>query len=162
MPEQTVLCDTTPLLYLHGIGCLDLLHRLYGEVVVPSAVNDELRAGALLGYGVPDVAAVSWVSVKAVTERHPVLSIPDLGKGETHTISLALALPGSLVIMDDALGRTVARLNSVKVTGTAGVLLRAKQRGYIRSVCEKLDALSGCGFWLDDHTRRRVLRLAGE
>jgi hypothetical protein len=53
MPDRFVVSNTSPLLYLHQIGQLDLLRQLYGRVVVPEAVAKELARGAQLGIAVP-------------------------------------------------------------------------------------------------------------
>ena len=55
MPDRLVVCNTSPLLYLHQVGRLDLLRDLYGRVQIPMAVRTELQAGAELGVSVPDV-----------------------------------------------------------------------------------------------------------
>jgi len=44
-PERLVVSNTSPLLYLHQVGQLDLLQELYGKLYVPSAVQLELKAG---------------------------------------------------------------------------------------------------------------------
>jgi predicted nucleic acid-binding protein len=49
MPERIVVSNTSPLQYLHQVGLLDLLEKLYGEVLVPPAVQEELRAGERRG-----------------------------------------------------------------------------------------------------------------
>ena len=54
MPE--VVVNTSPLQYLHQIGCLDLLPRLYRQVVVPEAVADDVlvaRARAVVAKQLP-------------------------------------------------------------------------------------------------------------
>jgi predicted nucleic acid-binding protein len=55
MPERITICNTSPLLYLHIVGQLDLLPQLYGQVLIPPAVQAELRAGAQRGVNVPPV-----------------------------------------------------------------------------------------------------------
>ncbi|MBM3889882.1 MAG: DUF3368 domain-containing protein [Verrucomicrobia bacterium] len=162
MPERIVLCDASPLVYLHRIQCLDLLERLYGRVIVPAAVAAEIRRGLQLGHACPRLESLSWVRVQSLPKNVFPLTVPDLGPGEAELIALARMEPGSLAILDDTLARQVAKLNGVKVTGTAGVLLRAKQRGLITSVSERLNQLLAEGFWLDDNTRRLLLRAAGE
>ena len=52
---RDVLCNTSPLLYLHQIRRLDLLPEFYQRVVIPEAVAVELREGARLGHAVPTV-----------------------------------------------------------------------------------------------------------
>ena len=49
-----VIADTSPLQYLFQLGFLDVLHELYGNVLVPEAVRDELLVGRSLGIDVPD------------------------------------------------------------------------------------------------------------
>lgn len=63
MPDRLVVSNTSPLLYLHQIGQLDLLRQLYGKVVVPGAVARELARGAQLGIDVPDLGRHPWVEV---------------------------------------------------------------------------------------------------
>ena len=57
-PERLVVSNTSPLLYLHQVGQLDLLRKLYKQIKIPSAVRDELLAGAEQGVSVPDLAAL--------------------------------------------------------------------------------------------------------
>lgn len=57
MPDRLTVSNTSPLLYLHLVGCLDLLKEMYGTVVVPSAVASELQAGAKRGVDVSNTCA---------------------------------------------------------------------------------------------------------
>ena len=79
MPE-TVVCDTSPLFYLHRAGCLELLEKLYHEITVPGAVVDELNEGSQKGIDVPDIRKFNWIKVKRVQVPAPINLIPDLGK----------------------------------------------------------------------------------
>ena len=60
MPD-TVICDTSPLFYLHRAGCLELLEKLYHVITVPQAVADELKEGRMQGMDVPDVRKFGWM-----------------------------------------------------------------------------------------------------
>jgi uncharacterized protein len=51
MPET--ISNTSPLLYLHQLGQLDLLRALYGRILVPVAVANELVEGGRRGHSVP-------------------------------------------------------------------------------------------------------------
>ena len=160
MPE--VVSNTSPLQYLHQLGLLDLLPRLVGRVTVPQAVVDELEAGRALGHDLPDVTSLAWVTVR--TPAAPHVTYPELGRGETDVLSLALELPAGemVVILDDAQAREAASRLGLKLTGTLGVLLDAKRAGLIPAVEPHLDRLDALGFRLAGHTRSAVLRLAGE
>ena len=50
-----VIADTSPIQYLYQINLLDLLPQLYGSVIIPQAVANELAAGAALHVSLPDM-----------------------------------------------------------------------------------------------------------
>ena len=162
MPERGVVCNTSPLLYLHQVGLLELLPRLYRLVLIPPAVRDELRRGAEQGVSVPDVENLSWLEIHAVKDPTLLPTIVDLGAGEAEAIALALFHPGSLLILDDDLGRRIARLNGLTVTGTLGVLIKAKRDGLLPAVAPALEALQRTTMWLSNDLIRLVLAEAGE
>lgn len=60
MPE--VVCNTSPLQYLHQTGLLRLLPALYGRVLVPEAVANEIRVGLKAGVNLPDLAELDWLN----------------------------------------------------------------------------------------------------
>lgn len=161
MPE--VISNTSPLQYLHQLGLLDLLPRLVGRVTVPAAVVEELEAGRALGHDLPEVASLDWVSVRAPVSSQQAFS-PDLGRGETDVLRLALedSVSDVTVILDDMRAREAAERHGLRFTGTLGVLLEAKHAGLLPEVRPHLDRLDALGFRLARHTRAAVLRLAGE
>jgi predicted nucleic acid-binding protein len=68
MPK-IVIADTTPLFYLHRVGCLDLLQKLYGQITVPRAVVEELREGGKQGEDVPQLPAHRSFSAGEFTDN---------------------------------------------------------------------------------------------
>ncbi|WP_328985021.1 DUF3368 domain-containing protein [Thiorhodovibrio winogradskyi] len=88
--------------------------------------------------------------------------ITDLGPGETETIGLALEHPGSLVILDDLLGRRVALDAGLRVTGTLGLLLKAKRLGMLPSMAAAIGELRKAGMWIGDRLATNILVEAGE
>jgi predicted nucleic acid-binding protein len=161
-PERIVVSNTSPLLYLHQIGHLELLQQLYGQVRIPPAVRMELYAGAQLGISVPNLRSLMWIKEQALAERVLLPVVVDLGSGEAEAIALALASPGSLLILDDRLGRRIARLIRVTCTGTLGVLLKAKQVGLLPSVTPAVTALRDTTMHLTSELIEMVLKEAGE
>jgi len=162
MPEVLTISNTSPLLYLNLINRLDLLHQLYGEVVIPPAVAAELSAGAEQGDVVPDPSAIPWLRIAPVQSQALIPALTDLGPGEAEVIGLALEHPGSRVILDDQLGRRVAAVNRLTITGTLGVVLKAKQAGLLAGVEPIIAELRQAGLWLDDALVELVLSQAGE
>ena len=161
MPEY-VISNTSPLFYLHRLGQLDLLQKLYTRLLVPEAVVDELQAGRDQGEDVPEVTGYDWIEVRAVRMPAVVTLISDLGAGEAQVLALALEVPGSLVLLDDRLARAVARMRNIRLTGTAGVLLKAKQEGHMSAVAPLLDRLLQLDFRLSDAVKASILKLAQE
>lgn len=160
MPE--VVVNTSPLQYLFQLGLLDLLPALYGQVLVPEGVVRELSAGLARGVSLPDISSTSWLTVHPVTGRAVLPLAAGLGMGEREVLALALELAEPLVILDDSLARRFARRLNLSLTGTLGLLLKAKQVGRIDQVGSTLRRLQALGFRLDAGTRESVLKLAQE
>jgi len=162
MPERTVICNTSPLLYLFQVGQLGLLQRLYGKVHVPLAVQDELRAGAALGCMAPDIAELPWLRIQPIRDRSLLPAVVDLGPGEAEAIALALSNPESLLILDYSLGRRIARLRGLTLTGTLGVLVKSKQAGFLPKVAPVIEALRKTTMYLSSELIFHILKEAGE
>jgi predicted nucleic acid-binding protein len=162
MPDRLVISNTSPLLYLHQVGHLELLTKLYGRVWIPPAVQEELRAGAERGVTVPDPETLEWLRVQPLRDTTLLPVVIDLGAGEAEAIALALAHPGSLLILDDNLGRRIARLNNVTYTGTLGVLVRAKQEGLLTSIYPLMETLRKTTMYLTENLVEQILREADE
>lgn len=160
LPE--IICNTSPLQYLHQLGRLDLLQRLAGQLVVPTAVAVELAEGRQRGVDVPDPSTLPWITLREPRSQAVLPLIIDLGRGETAVLALALESQDAIVILDDGLARRHAERLSLRLIGTLGLLIDAKRAGYVDAVAPLLDALQSLRFRLDPATRLAVLRLAGE
>lgn len=162
MPESLTICNTSPLLYLHLVNWLVLLRQVYETIIIPPAVRDELLVGAERGINVPKIEELSRIEVLPLRSPDLIPLVTDLGRGEAETIALSLEYPGSLLIIDDALARRIARVSDLKFTGTLGVVVKAKQRGLLDAVDPVIAALREAGLWLGDELVSEVLRQAGE
>ena len=160
MPE--VICNTSPLQYLHQLGSLHILKVLAGRVIVPSAVANELEVGHRLGVSLPNLDILDWITIRRPTGAAVLSLVTDLGPGETEVLALALESHDPIVILDDALARQVASVLKLRLTGTLGLLVDAKRKGLVPSVAPLLNELQALGFRTAVHTRAAVLKLAGE
>jgi len=113
MPERLVIVNTSPLLYLHLAGCLEILACLYRGVIIPPAVEAELAAGRQAGVETPALNSYPWISIIPVQSVALVSSILDLGPGESEVIALGLEHPESLLIIDDRLARRHRRAQPI-------------------------------------------------
>ncbi len=161
-PELKTISNTSPLLYLHQIAQLDLLPALYSRLLVPRAVERELSAGQALGIDVPHIQTLGWIEIAEPANPALIPHTTDLGQGEAEAIALGVQHPGSLLILDDRLGRQIANLYSLRYTGTLGVLIKAKQRGLLSTIKPALQQLRERGFWLSEAIIAQALALAGE
>lgn len=160
MPD--VICNTSPMQYLHQLGLLHLLPKLVGRVIVPPAVIEELKQGSRLGVDLPDLSAVDWIEVREPISINVLPLVTNLGPGETQVLALGMEMPGAVLILDDALARQVGKAMRLPIRGTLGLLLDAKQAGLILEVKPLLDQLSALRFRLSRETYDAVLKLAGE
>ena len=160
--SELMICNTTPLLYLHQMDLLSIIQKICGRIVVPKAVIKELKIGGEQGVDVPDLSLYDWIEVKEPLATSAVSLIQDLGRGETEVLLLALESPGSFVILDDNLARVYAELNSIPVIGTCGLLLKAKSDGLVAHVSPILDKLEEKGFFISHEFKQLVIRMAHE
>jgi uncharacterized protein len=121
---RDVVTNTSPLLYLHQLGLINLLPQIFQRLVVPSAVIAELAEGQGLGYDVPSPSAFAWVEIAPPVV--PITQAPTgLGPGEREAIALAVTRRSDLILLDDGLARRYASGLGLAVAGTLGVILRA-------------------------------------
>jgi uncharacterized protein len=150
-----VVADTSPLIALHQIGQLQLLERLFGEVLVPPAVARE----AALTLPEPP----SWIRIVAPSQPMGSEGLrASLGPGESEALSLAIELRADIVIVDDRQARRLASGLGLHVAGTGGILLRAKRAGFIPAVSPLLEQLLAFDFHLSQTIRNEILAAADE
>ena len=122
----------------------------------------ELQAGRERNVSLPDPDDLPWLEIRPVQQPSLLPLVTHLGDGEKEVLALGLELPGSLLLLDDRDARRHARVLALKVSGTLGVLLLAKERDKLRAVRPVLDRLDALRFRLDATTRQTVLGLAQE
>jgi predicted nucleic acid-binding protein len=164
MPEQpqTVIVNTTPIIALALIGKLDLLQHLYGKVVIPPAVWTEVMAGGASKVGMAELQEANWIQAVPLQDPRRADLLSDLDRGEAEVIALAQELNADLVIVDERLARRHAGRLGLTLTGTLGVLLKAKERGLVPAVGPLISQLRQDGIRLDDALVAEALDLAGE
>ena len=149
--SSRAVVDSTCLIALERIERLDLVPRLFSQVFAPPAVVEEFGE-------TPD-----WLNVQEVVNRTLSEALrTQLGAGESEVIALSTELTDAVAVLDDKKARRVAHEMRLKVMGTVGLLLRAKQCDLLPELKPVLDNLEGVGFRLSDELLREALRLAKE
>lgn len=154
MSRRRIVSNASPLIALARIGRLDLMPRLFQQVLVPPAVGREVGAGILQADGV--------VERQLGRPIDPRVGAARLDAGESEAISLALELPADQIALDEEPVRRLARGLGLPLIGTLGILLAAKQRGAIPAIKPLVTALVDTGFRLDGWLQEFVLAEAGE
>ena len=161
-PGRLVVVNTTPLITLAVADQFTLLQHLYSQIVIPPAVQAELLAGGTNGVGVRELHAASWIQVMPLQDPGRADLLTDLDRGEAEVLALAQELGTGLVVIDERLARRHARHLGLPLTGTLGVLLRAKQLQFIPAIQPLVAAIQAGGIWLSDALVAEALALAGE
>ena len=154
--------DTSPVIALGRIQCLDLLPGMGSSVLIPEAVLCELEAGLTKEPG--RKAILAWARAFRVRDAPIATSVAgwDLGAGESQVIALCLSDRSRRCVLDDGEARRCALSLGVPMTGTLGILLRAKRMGMVPRVRPLIERLAVSGYYLDRPLIERVLERAGE
>jgi hypothetical protein len=150
--REVIIADTSCFILLDKIGELHLLQKVYGEIYTTKEIADEYEKP------LPD-----WVLVKEVQDlvRQEILCL-QIDRGESSAIALALETPDCLLILDDAKARKIAYLLHLRMTGTLGVLLKAKQMGFVPSIKPLLEKIQQTNFRLSVSVLAEALIVAKE
>lgn len=149
---KTIISDTSSLIVLSNIGELELLYRLYGQITTTIDIATEY------GESLPE-----WIEIADVADKskQQVLQL-QIDKGEASAIALALEMPGSIIILDDNKARKIAGQLGLKYTGTIGIIVQAKLRGFIPSIKPIVTKIRQTNFRLSLEMELHALKLANE
>ena len=149
-----VISNSSSLIALSEIGKLNLLNKIFGEVIIPNAVEKEVYREKL---------PPKWIKVSSVTQQLASRILESgLGPGESEAICLSKEIDVDILILDDLNARRVAEKLEINITGTLGILLLAKEKKLIKSIKPLMEELMKGGFRISDELCEDVLDLAGE
>ena len=160
MPDarRAIVTNTTPLIALAaGTGGLEILRALYDRLIVPFEVVDELHAAGGDALGVAAFEKATWLERRTAAVPVSKLLGSTLDQGEASVIQTALNEGISLVCIDETVGRRVARMSGLTLTGSIGVLIKARRQGYAVSIPQVLERMRENGIWLSEEVVRFAL-----
>lgn len=131
-----IISDTTPIISLLKINRLDLLEKLFGEVLIPNAVYEELTADKRFIDEAKMVINVSYIKSVSVSNPEAVRILrmaTGLDQGESEAIVLTDELKADILLMDEAKGRTISGQMGITIMGTIGLLISAYEDKLITS-----------------------------
>jgi predicted nucleic acid-binding protein len=132
--DLTVISNTTPIITLLAINKFDLLRQLFGEICVPYGVYQEIEDGKHKPF-YTYLPKHDWIKIKTVSNDLALQQLEEsLDRGEAQAIILYQEMEADLLILDERLGTKYAKARGCKVTGSYGILLRAKELGLIDKI----------------------------
>ncbi len=147
MSAKTIVSDSSCLIVLENIRELPLLQKLFGKIFITQSVKNEF------GRDLPE-----WIKVLEIKShsRADALNLI-LDKGEADSIALCLEIPESVLIIDEKKGRRIAQELNLKIIGTLGVILKAKEKGLIDSIEIILEKLENADFRISPILKEKFL-----
>jgi predicted nucleic acid-binding protein len=158
-----IVCDSTALIGLAKIGNLELFEKIFGEIFVPNAVFVEVVDRGKGRPGTKEVQDARWIRKRTVKDNRTVeMLVAEMGRGEAEVLVLGKELNADWLILDDERARNSAQSAEFHIIGLGGILLLAKQSGFIPAVKPLLDQLESKNFRLGIRVRKEILKKANE
>ncbi len=161
---EIVVADAGPLIAFSRLDKFSVLGAIFDRVIVPRVVYDETQSRP----ATPDASAIRAAAQSgalsldtSAPDRRDLPGEIELGEGEAAALALAAKL-GYGVLMDDLQGRSAASMLNLRVIGSVGVLILAKQRGLVPALAPLLETLRASGYYLSDALMQEALQRVGE
>jgi predicted nucleic acid-binding protein len=150
--HNIVISDTSCLIILNKIGQLEILKKVYDNVITTPEVAEEFSEI------LPD-----WIIIKVVQDKkYQEFLETQIDPGEASAIALAKEIENSLLLLDDLKDRKLAGKLNLRFTGTLGVITKAKQIGVIRAVKPIIESLLLTYFRISGDVIDELLKLNKE
>lgn len=160
---RKVIVNSTPLIALAGIGCLDVLQKLYGKITIPRAVYTEINAKPDSECAKQLKLNADWILIDDISNVEAKSYYKtQLHDGEVEVMILAKESSADLVIIDDNNAKKHAQYLGLSVTGTLGLLMKAKSVGYISELKPLLQKLVDNRIYISQALIDKCLRIVGE
>ncbi len=161
---MTVVSNSGPIIHLSMGGQIELLPQLFGEILVPRMVYEEV---VIDGRGLPgseELRRATWVRIVDEVDASEIARFlaEQLDPGEAHALALSVQTKAERLLLDDREARHIANNRNIPIIGTMGILLKALRQGAIARIAPVLGEMKRKGFWLSPKLEHDVLVQAGE
>lgn len=137
-----IVSDTSPISNLLRIGQLSILKNLYSCVIIPQRVYQELRELTKFGIDFTLIESADWIKTQVILDQVLALTLlSELDPGEAEAIVLAIELKADRLLIDERIGRKIAKRYGLNITGLLGILVAAKQNSLIPEIKPLLNQL---------------------
>ena len=133
-----MISNAVAIICLSKIKKLDLLKKVFGRVIIPNSVKEEVLVVGKGGYGaIKDALSEGWIIAIEPKEKTDY----NLGYGENDAINLAVEKKVS-IILDDAYAIKVAKALNINILRTTTIAFMAVKKKII-SKNEAINILNG-------------------
>lgn len=159
-----IVSDTSPIANLLQIKRLELLHTIFGEVIIPPAVEREILALEKFNIDLAVFRSADWIKLCQPVDIGAVNILRhDLDAGDSEAIVLAQELKAHWVLLDERAGTQIAESLGLQPIGLVGILIIAKKKKLLKSVIPVLEELrTTAGFWISDKFLSKIRVLVNE
>jgi predicted nucleic acid-binding protein len=161
--SKVIVINTGPIISLvAATGSLRILQKLFHQVYVPFEVKNEILKSATKKYAINEFHEADFLIQSPEPQNISPYLKNVLDLGEASVIQLAIDRGINTVCIDERAGRRVAKLNNLRLTGSIGILIMAKNHGYIQSMKEAIMKMKSRGIYLSDNVISFALEKTGE
>jgi predicted nucleic acid-binding protein len=158
------VADAGPLIIFGKTCGIGVIRAVVDEILVPPAVVAECTdqrgmPGAVAIRKAIDDGLLTVLDAVAVSGAGQDLLLLDDGEKQAIAAAQVRQCP---VLMDEAIGRSVAKKLGVQTIGSLGILLAAKQRGVIPAVAPIIEDWRTAHYFLGERLVAELLQRAGE
>ena len=159
---RKIIVNSTPLIALAKANKLEILKEMYEHIIIPEAVyrevteKDDVAAQRI-------EAAREWIEVRKVDSNlDRRMYKAKLHDGEVEVMLLAQEIGADAVVIDDGAARKTAEYLGLPLTGTLGVMIKAKQRGLLEAVMPVIQQMEQNGIFFSRELKERIRKLSKE
>ena len=159
---RKVVVNSTPLIALSKAGNLNVLEKMYEHIIIPRAVFNEVTAKddavrTLL------LQSSDWIEIQDIKDSSKKMIFKSrLHDGEVEVMILAEEIGADLVVIDDYAARKTAEYIGLKLTGTIGVLIKAKQNGLLDRVMPIVEIMEQNGIFYSEKLKQQIRNIVEE
>lgn len=151
MPK-IIISDTSSLIIFQKIGELEILNKLYSEIIITPQIEEEFKD-----------KLPSWIVITTVKDiKYLNLLATQVDLGEASAIALSQEIDNSLILLDDLKARKLAEKLKLNFTGALGIIHKAKKTGVIKKVKPLIDKLLETNFRISEKIIKELLRINEE
>jgi len=113
-------------------------------------------------FGIKELTDATFIEKNNKTLNISPMLANTLDKGEASVIQYALDNNINIVSIDETIGRRIARLNNLKLTGSLGILLKAKKQGFDINITKAVQNMKQKNIYLSEKLIQEAIRIAEE